>query len=206
MIKAKRLVEKDVFKAADEIVKSGEQPTVLNIHALLKRGSLTTISKHFQRWSEDNDEAYDLDANIFVPDLITNDLTLMSKKIWTTAINIARAEFDTQRDQFNETSEAREELLREAAINLGYADEKIEDYERKLVTLEKELEHTKETLAANTKSHNDTVSMLTSSFERSELANAKIVKSLEDQVKSLTQELKASTAKKVVKAKSGGKL
>ena len=47
---AQRLTEEDIHTACTEIAAQGERPTALTLLNRLGRGSLTTISKHFNTW------------------------------------------------------------------------------------------------------------------------------------------------------------
>jgi len=122
---AKRLItQEDVFSAARELVAAGEKPSTLSIHKHLGRGSYSTIQKCLKAW-ESTDEAAEaqideLPAVNDVPESLTQDVTLLLKKVWTAAKTMADEQIAQEREALAQMQAEAEKSKQEA---IDYADQ-----------------------------------------------------------------------------------
>ena len=82
--------EKDVYRVANELVESGQEPTLQAIREKLGSGSFATISAHLKKWREQKIKESPIPE---LPDALIVSL----KQIWATAFREATAQFDSAR-------------------------------------------------------------------------------------------------------------
>lgn len=95
--------EKDVHRAADEIVETGQEATLQAVREKLGTGSFATISTHLKKWREQKLRQTP------VPDL-PDGLTTAMRQIWSLAYREATSLFDAGRAAWdNERKKLAEE-------------------------------------------------------------------------------------------------
>ncbi len=167
----KVITQDDVFKAAMELVNSGEHPSTLKISQLLGRGSYSTITKYLRAWEETSEaQSARIDAlpqEAQVPDTLMNDTQGLAKKLWHSAKTIAEDQLDIERqalekakedyqaeieqainmaDAATTKKEELDELLNETVASLATSDAKVEKQGIALSATETALTKTEQTL------------------------------------------------------------
>lgn len=114
----------EVAAACEEIVKAGENPSILNVHKFVGRGSYTTIKKHIDQWtqSEKGKEAQSaqLPTVVELPEGFTQEAEHFLKKIYQLAESESSAKIDQIRVERDQAVAEAEEQSRNA---IDYADE-----------------------------------------------------------------------------------
>ena len=89
---ATRITEKDVWKAADEVLQAGERPTIERIRSRLGRGSPNTVNEHLNTWyTQLSSRIRDLES--FTPaSSIPEPVGQAARHFWEVAQSVAREE------------------------------------------------------------------------------------------------------------------
>ena len=87
------ITQEDVFEAIETLARKKVEPTLANIRTQLGTGSLSTISKHLQRWRQVQKSSTPTPE---VPQDLLNNFSF----IWKKAYDIAIHELKTEKDAF----------------------------------------------------------------------------------------------------------
>lgn len=123
-----------VFDAADAISKSGSAPTVAAIRAKLGTGSYTTITQHLRDWKAQATAA-DNDADIEVPEEVTDALQRAAALVWKSARDHFEAELTAIRKEAEQRITATRAELTSALDEIALLEankEHVDDLEEEL--------------------------------------------------------------------------
>jgi chromosome segregation ATPase len=114
----------EVAVACEEIVKSGEHPSIIRVHQFVGRGSYSTIKKHIDQWTHSEEgkdvQSAQLPAVVELPASFTQEAEHFLKKIYQLAESESAAKVDQIRAERDQAVAEAEEQSRQA---IDYADE-----------------------------------------------------------------------------------
>ena len=114
----------DVSVACEEIVKTGEHPSIIKVHQVIGRGSYSTIKKHIDQWiqSDQGKEAHaaQLPAVVELPEGYFQEAEYFLKKVYQLAENESISKIEKIRAERDQAVAVAEEQAKQA---IDYADE-----------------------------------------------------------------------------------
>ena len=110
------ITKEKIFKTADELLASGQQPTLAKVRAALGGGSFTTISTVMTEWKVARNSA--APSREPAPQVIAERLESLGNEVWAVALELANARLSAERDALA-TSQAEMEDARQQAAELA---------------------------------------------------------------------------------------
>lgn len=108
------LSETTVHAAADQILASGQQPTLAAVRTVLGGGSFTTISEAMRSWKAAQ-QAAAIPVRVEAPAAVTERMGALAAEIWGLAIGMAGDRLAKEREALDATRHEVEGQRREAA-------------------------------------------------------------------------------------------
>ena len=133
-----------IHKAADDILESGENPTLARVRAKLGGGSFTTISEAMKTW-RDKTAAAAAPAPIVMPIAVNEAVEAASVNIWQAAQAAATGQLNAERDALTQAREDMEEAARQAASIADTQEEELEALRNQLVDAQLRIEQSEGT-------------------------------------------------------------
>jgi septal ring factor EnvC (AmiA/AmiB activator) len=150
------VTRKQVFEAAEALVREGKHPTILAVRTHLGGGSPNTIAPLLSEWRQQH-EATPSEALPAIPETVLADL----KRVWGATWQAAQAELRAEREAL---AQARQETERERAEMLS----EIERLDEQLDRFQAEQQKMLEALNTERQAHEQTRSQLSETRIRAE--------------------------------------
>jgi len=152
------ITEQDIHRIADQLVESGETPTLAKIRKALGGGSYTTISEAMKIWKakQQNSQTEIREA---APQSISDKLESLGIEIWAVALEMANARLQSEREALEQARAELEEENKEAAALADALNDEVEQ-------LKTELEQKNNDLSAALENNQSVVNELKTASER----------------------------------------
>ena len=106
------ITKEEIFKAADQLLASGQQPTLAKVRAALGGGSFSTISTVMTEWKAARNSL--TPSREPAPQVIAERLEGLGREIWAVALEWANARLSAERDALATAKEEVEEFRQQA--------------------------------------------------------------------------------------------
>lgn len=107
------ITKEDIWQVANEISKSGKNPTLAAIRQAVGSGSFTTISEAMKEWREKN-VAQNAVSSEPVPEPVRNAIDNLGKQLWDLAITHAEGRWHIEKDELESKVISLEQQLEES--------------------------------------------------------------------------------------------
>jgi len=128
-----------IFVIADQLVASGQRPTLAAVRKALGGGSYTTLQQAMSEWKaaqQENPQATKAEAP---PPSVTERMSEAAMAVWQIAQEVANARLATERHELEQTRVTLETERSEAAELADRLAQEVDSLQAKLDTLEKTL-------------------------------------------------------------------
>ncbi len=131
------ITQEEIFRIADEIDATGQNPTLAAVRKALGGGSFTTISSAMGQWKI-RKAAKALTHSEPAPTAIQDKLTTLGMEIWAQALAMSNGRLDVQRQALEEVKIVNEAARQEAAELADQVTGELEAAKQRAISLQAE--------------------------------------------------------------------
>jgi hypothetical protein len=160
------ITKEQIFSAADELDRSGQNPTLSAVRKVVGGGSFTTISDAMTEWKARKSAKAAPDGEP-LPDALMERLEVATRELWSTAVEHAAGRHQAERERMDEALRGLEASRNEAAELANHLAAELEVGKARNLELEAAEADARAEAA-------DLRSQVTSAAEKLALANARV--------------------------------
>ncbi len=134
------ITNEQINKAADELDAQGIRPTLAALRKRIGSGSFTTISEGLNLWKQAQQKQPPLSAQDLLPTEITEQLTLLGHRLWTSAMEKANNRLLSEREVFIKNQNELNQQIDEAKELNVQINQELEEKDKALEALKLKME------------------------------------------------------------------